>query len=142
MREDNGCLRRRECVERRLVAAVRDVNGHADRQDESCNRRKRKRRIDRLQDRKSEQHVQRQRDDRDRPAQRRCRKLRADRPGCGQGLLVLRGDQLRGRQLRDRAGRGRRGRDRRRRAEGIHTTRDSVLIKLDMGGYLADTPVQ
>jgi ribosome biogenesis GTPase len=28
----------------------------------------------------------------------------------------------------------------RRRAEGIHTTRDSVLIKLDMGGYLADTP--
>lgn len=27
-----------------------------------------------------------------------------------------------------------------RRAEGIHTTRDSVLIKLDMGGYLADTP--
>jgi ribosome biogenesis GTPase len=28
----------------------------------------------------------------------------------------------------------------RRRAEGIHTTRDSVLIKLNMGGYLADTP--
>jgi ribosome biogenesis GTPase len=27
-----------------------------------------------------------------------------------------------------------------RRAEGMHTTRDSVLIKLDMGGYLADTP--
>lgn len=27
-----------------------------------------------------------------------------------------------------------------RRAEGIHTTRDSVLVKLDMGGYLADTP--
>lgn len=27
-----------------------------------------------------------------------------------------------------------------RRSEGIHTTRDSVLIKLDMGGYLADTP--
>lgn len=28
----------------------------------------------------------------------------------------------------------------RRRSEGIHTTRDSVLIKLEMGGYLADTP--
>jgi ribosome biogenesis GTPase len=27
-----------------------------------------------------------------------------------------------------------------RRSEGMHTTRDSVLIKLDMGGYLADTP--
>ena len=27
-----------------------------------------------------------------------------------------------------------------RRSEGIHTTRDSVLVKLDMGGYLADTP--
>jgi len=27
-----------------------------------------------------------------------------------------------------------------RRAEGMHTTRDSVLIKLDMGGYVADTP--
>jgi ribosome biogenesis GTPase len=27
-----------------------------------------------------------------------------------------------------------------RRAEGIHTTRDSALIKLDCGGYLADTP--
>lgn len=27
-----------------------------------------------------------------------------------------------------------------RRSEGIHTTRDSVLIKLEMGGYLADTP--
>jgi ribosome biogenesis GTPase len=24
--------------------------------------------------------------------------------------------------------------------EGIHTTRDSALVKLDMGGYLADTP--
>lgn len=24
--------------------------------------------------------------------------------------------------------------------EGVHTTRDSALIKLDMGGYLADTP--
>lgn len=28
----------------------------------------------------------------------------------------------------------------RRRQEGMHTTRDSALIKLDMGGYLADTP--
>lgn len=27
-----------------------------------------------------------------------------------------------------------------RRAEGMHTTRDSVLIKLDMGGHVADTP--
>lgn len=27
-----------------------------------------------------------------------------------------------------------------RRSEGQHTTRDSVLIRLDMGGYLADTP--
>lgn len=27
-----------------------------------------------------------------------------------------------------------------RRSEGMHTTRDSVLIKLPMGGYLADTP--
>jgi len=27
-----------------------------------------------------------------------------------------------------------------RRAEGMHTTRDSVLVRLDMGGYLADTP--
>ncbi len=27
-----------------------------------------------------------------------------------------------------------------RRSEGMHTTRDSVLIKLEMGGYLADTP--
>ncbi len=27
-----------------------------------------------------------------------------------------------------------------RRAEGQHTTRDSVLIRLDMGGHLADTP--
>ncbi len=27
-----------------------------------------------------------------------------------------------------------------RREEGMHTTRDSVLIKLDEGGYLADTP--
>jgi ribosome biogenesis GTPase len=27
-----------------------------------------------------------------------------------------------------------------RRAEGLHTTRDSVLIRLDMGGHLADTP--
>lgn len=26
------------------------------------------------------------------------------------------------------------------RAEGIHTTRDSALIKLEVGGYLADTP--
>jgi ribosome biogenesis GTPase / thiamine phosphate phosphatase len=26
------------------------------------------------------------------------------------------------------------------RAEGMHTTRDSALVKLDMGGYLADTP--
>lgn len=26
------------------------------------------------------------------------------------------------------------------RAEGIHTTRDSELVRLDMGGYLADTP--
>lgn len=26
------------------------------------------------------------------------------------------------------------------RAEGIHTTRDSELVKLDIGGYLADTP--
>jgi ribosome biogenesis GTPase len=24
--------------------------------------------------------------------------------------------------------------------EGIHTTRDSALVKLDFGGYLADTP--
>ncbi|MCB9453910.1 MAG: ribosome small subunit-dependent GTPase A [Anaerolineaceae bacterium] len=28
----------------------------------------------------------------------------------------------------------------RRRQEGMHTTRDSALIKLEMGGYLADTP--
>lgn len=28
----------------------------------------------------------------------------------------------------------------RRRREGMHTTRDSALIKLEMGGYLADTP--
>jgi ribosome biogenesis GTPase len=28
----------------------------------------------------------------------------------------------------------------RKRAEGIHTTRDSVLQKLDFGGYVADTP--
>ncbi|MBL8165903.1 MAG: ribosome small subunit-dependent GTPase A [Anaerolineae bacterium] len=27
-----------------------------------------------------------------------------------------------------------------RRAEGLHTTRDSVLIRLEFGGYLADTP--
>ncbi|NWG15397.1 MAG: ribosome small subunit-dependent GTPase A [Chloroflexi bacterium] len=27
-----------------------------------------------------------------------------------------------------------------RRAEGIHTTRDSALVKLEIGGYLADTP--
>ncbi|MEZ4671063.1 MAG: ribosome small subunit-dependent GTPase A [Anaerolineae bacterium] len=27
-----------------------------------------------------------------------------------------------------------------RRAEGMHTTRDSVLIRLEMGGHLADTP--
>ena len=27
-----------------------------------------------------------------------------------------------------------------RRSEGMHTTRDSVLIRLDMGGHLADTP--
>lgn len=27
-----------------------------------------------------------------------------------------------------------------RRSEGLHTTRDSVLVKLAMGGYLADTP--
>lgn len=27
-----------------------------------------------------------------------------------------------------------------RRAEGLHTTRDSALIRLDFGGYLADTP--
>jgi ribosome biogenesis GTPase len=26
------------------------------------------------------------------------------------------------------------------RREGLHTTRDSELVKLDMGGYLADTP--
>jgi ribosome biogenesis GTPase len=26
------------------------------------------------------------------------------------------------------------------RSEGVHTTRDSVLIKLEMGGYVADTP--
>jgi len=27
-----------------------------------------------------------------------------------------------------------------RRSEGMHTTRDSVLVKLDIGGYVADTP--
>ncbi len=27
-----------------------------------------------------------------------------------------------------------------RRSEGIHTTRDSALVRLDIGGYLADTP--
>jgi len=28
----------------------------------------------------------------------------------------------------------------RRRAEGLHTTRDSALVRLEMGGYVADTP--